>query len=129
MPVWALLLFQLNHWQLSIIALFHELRWKMNLVPTNLDLSIGIVRRSYSIQRAFYCFLWQNETAQFEKQYFFHVNTSRRIITIFFSIYIFFSVLTEQEDHKQYLLHIVEEHWKQFPSASKSAIIKELILW
>ena len=41
--------------------------------------------------KSFLLFLWQNETAQFEKQYFFYVNTSRRIITIFFSIYIFFS--------------------------------------
>ena len=37
-------------------------------------------------------------------------------------------VRTKQEDQKQYLLHIEEEHRKQFPSASKSAIIKELIL-
>ena len=37
-------------------------------------------------------------------------------------------VLTKQADQKQYLLHIVEEYRKQFPSASKSAIIKGLIL-
>ena len=38
-------------------------------------------------------------------------------------------LLTKQEDQKQYLLHIVEEHQKQFSSASKSMIIKVLILW
>ena len=38
-------------------------------------------------------------------------------------------LLTKQEDQKQYLLHIVEEHQKQFPSARKSVIVKVLILW
>ena len=37
-------------------------------------------------------------------------------------------LLTKQEDQKQYLLHIVEEHQKQFPSARKSVIVKVLIL-
>ena len=44
-------------------------------------------------------------------------------------IQVFNPVLTKQEDQKQYLLHIVEEHRKQFLSASKSAIIKKLLLW
>ena len=37
-------------------------------------------------------------------------------------------VLTKQEDQRRYLLHVVEEHRKQFPPARKSAIIKGLIL-